>query len=104
MMRTVRQLILICALGVVSACSGFETQYFKDHVSEATVERVEKRYGPPHKVEQREGDHTVWTYFERESATSGYAGSARSSFCRAYELTFDQEGILRGWQHLDCRS
>lgn len=103
-MGTVQQLVLICALGVGSACSEFETQYFKDHVDEVTAERVAKRYGPPHKVEQHEGHQTVWTYFERGSATSSYAGTARLSFCRAYVLTFDREGVLRGWQQLDCRS
>lgn len=103
MMWTVQQLLLVCALGVVGACSEFETQYFKDHVNEATAERVAKRYGQPHKVEQREGHQTVWTYFERGSATASYAGTARSSFCRAYVLTFDREGILRDWQQQDCR-
>ena len=103
-MRTLQQLVLICALGGVSACSEFETQYFKDRVNEATAERVAKRYGPPHKVEQREGYQTIWTYFERGSATSSYAGTARSSFCRVYVLTFDREGILRDWQQLDCRN
>ena len=48
----------------------FETQYFKDRVNEATAEQVAKCYGPPHKVEQREGYQTVWIYFERGSATS----------------------------------
>jgi hypothetical protein len=103
MMRTLQQLVLICAVGAVSACSEFETQYFKDRVHEATTERVAKRYGPPHKIEQREGHQTVWTYFDRGSASSGYAGTARSSFCRAYVLTFDQEGVLRDWKLLECR-
>lgn len=102
-MRTLQQLVLICALGAVSACSEFETQYFKGRVNEATTERVAKRHGPPHKIEQREGHQTVWTYFDRGSASSGYAGTARSSFCRAYVLTFDQEGILRDWKLLECR-
>ncbi len=102
-MRILQQFVFICALGAVSACSEFETQYFKDRVNEATAERVAKRYGLPHKVEQREGRQTVWTYFERGSATSSYAGTARSSFCRAYALTFDREGILRDWKQLECQ-
>ncbi len=102
-MRTFRQLVLIYALGAVCACSEFDTQYFKDHVNEATAERMAKRYGQPHKVEQREGHQTVWTYFERGSATSSYAGTARSFFCRAYVLTFDRQGILRDWKQLECQ-
>jgi hypothetical protein len=103
-MPTFQQLVLTCVLGAVSACSEFETQYFKDRVNEATTERVAKRYGLPHKVEQREGHQTVWTYFDRGSATSGYGGTARSSFCRAYMLTFDRQEILRDWQQQECRN
>ena len=62
------------------------------------MQTVVSRYGPPHKVEQREGDQTVWTYFDRGSATVGYGGTAHSTFCRAYVLTFDRQEILRGWQ------
>lgn len=102
-MRIFQQLVLICALGAVCGCSEFETQHFKDRVHEATTERVAKRYGQPHKVEQREGHQTVWTYFERGSATSSYAGTARSAFCRAYVLTFDRQGILRDWKQLECQ-
>jgi hypothetical protein len=102
MMRTVQQLLLLCTLGAVGACSEIETHYFKDRINEATAERVAKRYGSPHKVEERLDHHVVWTYFNRGSANSGYAGTARSSFCRAYVLTFDREGILRDWQQQDC--
>ena len=103
MMRAVQYILLLCTLGAVGACSEIETQYFKDRVNEATAERVAKRYGSPHKVEERQGHQTVWTYFDRGSANSGYTGTARSTFCRAYVLTFDREGVLRDWQQLDCR-
>jgi len=102
MMRTIQQLLLFSTLVAVGACSEIETNYFKDRINEATVERVAKRYGSPHKVEERLDHHVVWTYFDRGSANSGYAGTARSSFCRAYVLIFDREGILRDWQQQDC--
>ena len=86
------------------ACSEFETGYFQGRVNEATEQAVINRYGPPHKVEQREDYQTVWTYFDRGSATSGYVGTARSSYCRAYVLTFDRQEILRGWQQQECRN
>jgi hypothetical protein len=86
------------------ACAEFETGYFQGHVNEATAQAVAGRYGPPHKVERGEGSQTVWTYFDRGSATSGYAGTARSTYCRAYVLTFDRQEILRGWQQLECRN
>ncbi len=93
----------VVLMGLV-ACAGYETGYFKGRVNEATAEMVAKRYGPPHKIEQREGHQTVWTYFDRGSATSGYIGTARSSICLAYVLTFDREEILRGWQQKECRN
>ena len=86
------------------ACAEFETGYFQSRVNEATSQIVVKRYGPPHKVEQRDDHLTVWTYFDRGSAISGYAGTARSSFCSAYVLTFDREGVLRDWQQQKCHS
>ena len=95
--------IAVVLMGWV-ACAEFETGYFQGRINEATEQTVVKRYGPPHKVEQREGQQTVWTYFDRGSATSSYAGMARSSFCRAYVLTFDQQEILRGWQQQECRN
>ncbi|MCG3778432.1 MAG: hypothetical protein JW388_1153 [Nitrospira sp.] len=101
-MRILELCVFIVALGAVSACSDFETRYFKDRVNEATTEGVAKRYGLPHKVEQREGGQTVWTYFERGSGTSSYAGTARSSFCRAYVLIFDRQETLRNWQQQEC--
>ena len=91
------------ALGF-GACVEWETGYFQQRVNEASMDMVAKRYGPPHKVEQRESDQTVWTYFDRGSASSGYAGTARSSFCHAYVLTFDRQELLRGWQQQECRN
>jgi hypothetical protein len=94
--------IIVALIGSV-ACAEFETGYFQSRVNEATEQIVLKRYGPPHKVEQREGHQTVWTYFDRGSAISNYAGTTRSSFCRAYVLTFDRQEILRDWQQQECR-
>ncbi len=65
------------------ACAEFETGYFQCRVNEVTAQTVVSRYGLPHKVEQREGYQTIWTYFDRGSATVGYVGTARSSFCLA---------------------
>lgn len=95
--------IAVVMMGSV-ACAEFETGYFQSRVNEATEQIVVKRYGLPHKIEQREGHQTIWTYFDRGSATSGYVGTARSSFCLAYVLTFDRQEILRSWQQQECRT
>lgn len=103
-----RRAILWCVVAFLMAgtiaCSEFETEYFKDRINVATMERVAKRYGPPHKSEQVDGDKIRWTYFNRGSGTSSYSGYARSSFCRVYILTFDQREILRDWKQEDCEA
>jgi len=86
------------------ACAEFETNYFQGRVNEATAQTVASRYGPPHKVEQREGYQRVWMYFDRGSGTAGFSGKAHSAFCRVYVLTFDRQEILRGWQQQECRN
>lgn len=106
-MRTpVRKLQSILLLSVVvaglSACSELETKYFKDRVNEVSQDIVARRYGTPHRAETLSDGRSVWTYFDRGSGTSGYAGTARSSYCRAYLLTFDQESMLREWRQQDC--
>lgn len=92
------------ALMWLAACGVIETAYFKNRVDEATQDMVARRYGHPHRLETREDGRSVWTYFDRGSSTASYAGTARSSYCRAYVLTFDEPGILREWREEDCRS
>jgi len=97
--------ITFVAIGsTLAACSEMETHYFKDRVNIATMERVAKRYGLPHKADRLDGNKTEWIYFDRGSGTSGYSGYARSSFCRLYRLTFDQQEILRDWRQEDCQA
>ncbi|MGH7166418.1 MAG: hypothetical protein ACREIS_12945, partial [Nitrospiraceae bacterium] len=62
------------------------------------------RYGAPDTMERLDNGGSVWTYYDRGSATASYSGYARSTFCLAYVLTFDQEGILRGWAQRDCHN
>jgi hypothetical protein len=93
---------LSVVVAVLSGCSEFETKYFKDRVGEVSQEIVARRYGAPHRAEQLTDGRSVWTYFDRGSGTSGYAGTARSSYCRAYLLTFDQQNVLREWRQQDC--
>lgn len=93
---------LFVALGTLLACSEFGAVYFQDGVNKVNQDNVAKRYGAPHKLEKLQDGRIVWTYFDRGSGTSGYSGYARSSYCRAYILTFDQNEVLRDWQQQDC--
>jgi len=93
---------LVLVLVLCGACGEFETGYFESKVNQVTQEEVAKRYGAPHKQEKQADGRSLWTYFVRGSGTSGYSGYARAEYCRAYLLTFDQQGILRDWHDQDC--
>lgn len=96
------QRIVIAGLGVLCACSLFETGYFQGKVNEVTQETVASRYGDPHKQDQLPDGRSAWTYFDRGSSTSGYGSYVRSPGCKAYVLTFDEQHVLREWKQQDC--
>ncbi|MEQ1794149.1 MAG: hypothetical protein ABL970_08165 [Nitrospira sp.] len=93
---------LLLGLVFCGACGEFETGYFQSKVGQVTQEEVAKRYGTPHTQERQPDGHSLWTYYVRGSGTSGYSGYARAEYCRAYLLTFDQQGMLRDWHDQDC--
>ena len=76
--------------------------YFQNKVNDVMTDHVAKRYGPPHKIEELEGNQTRWTYFKRSSGTVGYSGIAGREACQAFELTFDRHNILRDWKQGPC--
>lgn len=100
-MRWIRFCVVL-GLVCCGACSEFETGYFQSKVNQVTQEEVAKRYGMPHKQEKQPDGRSLWTYYVRGSGTSGYSGYARAEYCRAYLLTFDQQGMLRDWHDQDC--
>lgn len=96
------RLCLVLGLVFCGACGEFETGYFQSKVNQVTQDEVAKRYGMPHKQEKQPDGRSLWTYYVRGSGTSGYSGYARAEYCRAYLLTFDQQGTLRDWHDQDC--
>lgn len=94
--------VMLIVLSLAS-CGYFETGYFQSKVNEATQEMVGKRYGAPHKIEALDKGGEVWIYYDRGSATASYSGYSKGTFCRAYMLSFDKDGTLRGWEQRDCR-
>lgn len=101
--KTLPSILRLCVVVAgLSACGEFETKYFKDRVNEVSQDIVARRYGAPHRAEQLADGRSVWTYFGRGSGTSGYAGTVRSGYCRAYLLTFDRQHVLRDWRQQDC--
>jgi hypothetical protein len=101
-LRRIRLIVVLSALlGGILSCSD-EGEYFKKKVNEVTTDRVSKRYGSPHKIEELEGNEARWTYYRRSSGTVGYTGIARGESCQAYVLTFDRHNVLRDWQQASC--
>jgi hypothetical protein len=86
------------------SCDLREAVYFQDKVNEVTQEKVAKRYGSPPKTEVLQNGGEAWTYYDRGSGTASYTGHATTTYCRAYVLTFDKEGVLRGWTQPQCRN
>lgn len=103
-MNFLRLLISSILFGTAIACSDLEARYFKDRVDNVTAEEVAQRHGPPHKVQPIDGGSNVWTYFERGSGTASYAGTSKGGVCRAYQLTFDEQNILREWMQVECQN
>lgn len=58
----------------------------------ATREQVARRLGPPGRVESRSGGREVWFYHDLWWADEAWA---------SWELFFDWEGRLRGWEMTD---
>ena len=102
--RAYQVVVTLLVIGNVSCDRFIETAYFQHKVNEATQEKVAKRYGSPHQKEVLQSGGEAWTYYDRGSGTASYSGSATSTFCRAYVLTFDKEGILRDWSQHGCRN
>lgn len=94
--------VLVAAIGTFVACSDFGALYFRDEVDKVNQGNVARKYGEPHQIDKRQDGSIVWTYYNRGSGTSGYSGYARSQYCRAYVLTFDENEVLREWQEQDC--
>ena len=87
--------MLVCSV----ACAKYSLSRLDAAVGTATQQEIAQALGPPHAIRERGAQ---WVYFERGSATSGYSGTARSTMCREYVLTFDQNSVLRGWKRQDC--
>ena len=128
----VRWGVLLLLLTLMMSCSHWRDRYFEGGVNELTQLEVRERFGKPHIVEDSLLDkQTVWVYrvalpeseldpsglkgFGAEVAEVGDAfaslvgkggqgGASRDRIvCLRYELTFDQERILREWVRKFCQ-
>jgi hypothetical protein len=86
-----------------SGCTVFvakETLYLKSAQDRATQEEVRQQLGKPHQVATSKAGDSIWVYqvYYEDPGPNNQWGTA-GTWCDEYVLTFDKEGILRGWTH-----
>jgi outer membrane protein assembly factor BamE (lipoprotein component of BamABCDE complex) len=86
-----------------AACAMFEDKqdlYLKSAQGHASRQDVQQRLGKPLMTAATQGGGAVWVYHVvTQEAGAQDAWSASGSWCDEYVLTFDKQGILRGWNH-----
>jgi hypothetical protein len=75
-----------------------ESRYLKTARDRATQEEVRQRLGAPWWVGKTAAGETLWVYEIREE-DPGSRWTSTGMWCDEYVLTFDTQGILRGWSH-----
>jgi hypothetical protein len=88
---------------MVTGCSLFvpkETRYLDLAENRATQQEVQQELGRPAAMTTTPQGETVWVYEVRTIEPGAQSTwSTAGSWCDEYRLTFDTEGILRGWTH-----
>jgi hypothetical protein len=94
--------IVIAAI-FVSGCSLFlskETRYLGEAENRATQQEVQRELGRPTTTATTPQGDTVWVYEVRTIEPGAQSTwSTSGSWCDEYRLTFDAQGVLRGWTH-----
>ena len=86
-----------------TACSAFiakETLYLESAQHRATQEEVRQQLGKPYQAVTSQARNPIWVYhaYYEDPGPYNQCGTA-GTWCDEYVLTFDKEGILRGWTH-----
>lgn len=86
-----------------AACSAFiakETLYLESAQDRATQEEVRWQLGKPYQAATSQAGSSIWVYhvYYEDPGPYNQWGTA-GTWCDEYVLTFDKEGILRGWTH-----
>ena len=97
-----RRTLRLAALGwglMLIGCALFEpgqVTYLSTAQGHATQEEIRQRLGPPYLVRSLEAGSSVWVY---EFLDHEFGDRNRQSgiWCDEYQLTFDQQTILRQW-------
>jgi hypothetical protein len=89
----------LACLAFLISCTPERQLLLDEEVDHATQEQVVARYGAPLYVGRLPDGREVWTY---RDTGAGYSRDMGLGFCREYVLTFDPQGILRGWERQGC--
>ena len=97
--RVMRGLLLFSLL-ILSACALLippECRYLKAAQHHATMADVQERLGVP-LMRNDTPNGTTWLYEVLEEQPT-HRGTPTGFWCDEYVLTFDQQGVLRHWEH-----
>lgn len=100
---SVRPLLFGAMVASAVGCALFESQqylYLKSAQDHATQQEVRQRLGVPALTASTQAGGAVWVYHVVTlEAGAQDAWSASGSWCDEYVLSFDTQGILRGWNY-----
>jgi hypothetical protein len=88
----------------IFACPLFlskETRYLISSKGVATEQDVRDHLGEPVRISAEQNHQTLWIYETREYVEGGNNSwtMTGSWWCDHYQLTFDEQRILRDWKH-----
>jgi hypothetical protein len=94
------------------SCASWQAQYLKEATNQATMETVEKHFGPPHASWELRTGESLWTYQSGVPSGTDTSGLTivgpgwvvgKRVDCTQYVLLFDQQNILRAWMQQPCQ-
>src|SRR5262245_41076277 len=95
---------MLLSMAVVgAACSLFvakETRYLESAQDHASQDEVREQLGKPHyDAGVNSAGESVLVYHVYEEEPFSLRWGTSGTWCDEYVLTFDKDGILRGWTH-----
>jgi hypothetical protein len=99
-MKTLLLALLLTLIMIGTGCVLFvprEALYLRSATGTATQENVRQTLGPPKLTSAKPSGESLWLYEVREEEP-GSRWTSTGLWCTEYLLTFDRQGVLRGWE------
>ncbi len=101
--HTGRALLAVAWLAL-GACMPSQYEYLIQAQDRAKEDEIRDRFGVPHTIKTFNDRTTSWTYrYEVKHSLIGRRGDMMGGApCMEYELTFDEQEVLRAWVRRPC--